>query len=86
MNPSMAPLEATGPGKAKPKELESNMSFLLQVSGYVRLFERKDGPMKAFSDTLVLVPNKEEVGAKGKGKTGEGKSYVIQSQNFRFVV
>lgn len=86
MNPSMAPLETEGPNKAKPKDLENNMSFLVQVSGYVRLFERKDGPMRAFSDTLVLVPNKEEAGAKGKSKTGEGKSWLIQSQNFRFVV
>ena len=82
LNPSLAPLDAS----AKPKDQENNMSILVQASGYVRLIERKDGPTRGFSDTLVLVPNKEEVGAKGKGKTGEGRSWVIQSQNFRFVV
>jgi NTF2-related export protein 1/2 len=82
LNPALAPLDNT----AKPKEQEANMSILVQVSGYVRLIERKEGPMRAFSDTLVLVPNKEEAGAKGKGKTGEGKSWLIQNQNFRFVV
>ena len=82
LNPALAPLDKT----AKPKEQELNMSILVQVSGYVRLIERKEGPMRAFSDTLVLVPNKEEAGAKGKGKTGEGKSWLIQNQNFRFVV
>ncbi|KAH0285330.1 hypothetical protein M436DRAFT_35938 [Aureobasidium namibiae CBS 147.97] len=82
LNPALAPLDKA----AKPKEQELNMSILVQVSGYVRLIERKEGPMRAFSDTLVLVPNKEEAGAKGKGKTGEGKSWLIQNQNFRFVV
>ncbi|KAG9555582.1 hypothetical protein KCU71_g14525, partial [Aureobasidium melanogenum] len=82
LNQALAPIGKT----AKPKEQETNMSILVQVSGYVRLIERKEGPMRAFSDTLVLVPNKEEAGAKGKGKTGEGKSWLIQNQNFRFVV
>ena len=82
LNSALAPLDQS----AKQKELENNISMLVQVSGYVRLLERKDGPMRGFSDTLVLVPNKEEAGAKCKGKTGEGKSWIIQSQNFRFVV
>lgn len=51
-----------------------------QVSGYVRLFERKDGPMRGFADHLVLVANKD------LGKSGEGRQWVIQTQNFRFVV
>lgn len=83
LNPAIIPIDVS---KAKPKEVENNMSVLVQVSGYVRLIERKEGPMRGFSDTLVLVPNKEEVGAKGKDKTGEGRSFVVQSQNFRFVV
>lgn len=82
LNPSLVAL----PDKPKAKEIESNMSLLVQVSGYVRLFERKDGPQRGFSDHIILVPNKEEVGAKGKDKTGEGRSWLIQSQNFRFVV
>ena len=83
LNPMLTPMDVE---KAKPKDIENNMSVLVQVSGFVRLMERKEGPMRGFSDTLVLVPNKEEVGAKGKDKTGEGKSWVIQTQNFRFVV
>ncbi|KAL1304778.1 hypothetical protein AAFC00_003713 [Neodothiora populina] len=70
LNPALAPIDVT---KARPKEIENNMSVLVQVSGQVRLVERKEGPLRAFSDNLVLVPNKEEVGAKGKGKTGEGE-------------
>lgn len=83
LNPSLTPLDVS---KARPKEVENNMSVLVQVSGYVRLIERKEGPMRGFSDVLVLVPNKEEIGGKGKDKTGEGRSWIIQSQNFRFVV
>jgi len=86
MNPSMMPLEAADKGRGRTRELEQNMSLLVQVSGSVRLVERKEGPLRGFSDTLVLVPNKEEVGGKGKAKSGEGRSWLIQSQNFRFVV
>lgn len=84
LNPSIEPIEAKGRGKVK--EMESNMSLVVQVSGYVRLVERKEGPMRGFSDSLVLVPNKEAAGAKGKAKSGEGRSWLVQSQNFRFVV
>lgn len=80
LNRALTPAE----GKSK-KELERNMSLTVQVSGYVRLYERKDGPMKGFSDSFVLVPNKEEVGAKGTGKAGHGRQWVIQTQNLRFV-
>jgi NTF2-related export protein 1/2 len=80
LNRALTPVE----GKSK-KELERNMSLTVQVSGYVRLYERKDGPMKGFSDSFVLVPNKEEVGAKGTGKSGQGRQWVIQTQNMRFV-
>ena len=80
LNRALTPVE----GKSK-KELEWNMSLTVQVSGYVRLYERKDGPMKGFSDSFVLVPNKEEVGAKGNGKSGQGRQWVIQTQNMRFV-
>ncbi|KAM0690541.1 hypothetical protein Q7P36_009308 [Cladosporium allicinum] len=80
LNRTLLPVE----GKSK-KELERNMSLTVQVSGYVRLYERKDGPMKGFSDSFVLVPNKEEVGGKGTAKSGHGRQWVIQTQNFRFV-
>ncbi|PSK55196.1 hypothetical protein B9Z65_2585 [Elsinoe australis] len=85
-NPHVANIEAQSNGKPRTRDLEQNISLLVQVSGYVRLIERKEGPIMGFADTLVLVPNKEEVGAKGKAKSGEGRSWLIQTQNFRFVV
>jgi len=80
MNPSL-----TADAKTK-RDAERNMSMVVQVSGYVRIAERKDGPMRGFSDSFVLVPNKEEVGGRGTGKQDFGKRFLIQSQNFRFVV
>lgn len=73
-------------GGRTQKEAERNLSISIQVSGYVRLIERKDGPMRGFSDQIVLVPNKEEVGGRGNGKTGQGRQFLIQVQNFRYVV
>lgn len=81
LNPCMVPLGE----KAGKKDAERNMSLVVQVSGYVRLVERKEGPMRGFSDSFVLVPNKEEVGGRGT-KGGEGRKWLVQSQNFRFVV
>lgn len=80
MNPSIG---TAGSGK---KEAESNVSLVVQISGYVRLQERKEGPMRGFSDSFVLVPNKEEMGGKGTGKQAVGRKWLIQTQNFRFVV
>lgn len=69
------------PGESKSmKEAERNVSITVQVSGYVRLVERKEGPMRGFSDSFVLVPSTET------GKQGTGQQWLIQSQNFRFVV
>jgi NTF2-related export protein 1/2 len=68
------------------KDAERNMSITVQCSGYLRLNERKDGPMHGFADTFVLVPNKEEVGGRGTGKQGQGRQWLIQTQTFRFVV
>lgn len=82
LNPSLAPLD----GKPSKRELERNVSLTVQVSGYVRLAERKEGPMRGFSDSFVLVPNKEDVGGRGTGKQDQGRRWLIQSQNFRFVV
>ncbi|KAK6435839.1 hypothetical protein LTR95_007976 [Oleoguttula sp. CCFEE 5521] len=75
LNPVLAVL---GEGATK-RERERNMSLVVQVSGYVRLFERKEGVMRGFSDSFVLVPNE------GVGKDGQGRQWVIQTQNFRFV-
>ena len=71
---------------ASKSAAERNMSICVQVSGYVRLGERKAGPMRGFSESFVLVPNKEETGGRGTGKTDHGRRWLIQSQNFRFVV
>ena len=75
LNPDFNP----GDGKSK-KEAERNMSLVVQVSGYVRLVERKEGPMRGFSDSFVLVPNPDT------GKQDVGRKWLVQSQNFRFVV
>lgn len=80
LNPSMA-----GSSKNK-RDAEWNMSLIVQVSGSVRLVERKEGPLRGFSDSFVLVPNREETGGKGSGKQDHGKKWLIQSQTFRFVV
>lgn len=77
VNPQVTPLDAS----AKQKEREQNISLLLQVSGSVRLLERKEGPIRGFSDQIVLVPNTTAA----RSKAG-GRAWVVQSQNFRFVV
>ncbi|KAJ8611755.1 hypothetical protein MRB53_037762 [Persea americana] len=59
MNPSMVNITS----KSK-KDHERNVSLVVQVSGYVRYHERKDGPMRGFSDNFVLVPNTEQVGGR----------------------
>ncbi|KAF2769292.1 hypothetical protein EJ03DRAFT_98083 [Teratosphaeria nubilosa] len=76
LNPCIAPLE---PG-AKKADAEWNVSLSVQVSGSVRLVERKEGPMRGFSDSFILVPG----GKEDKGK--RGPRWVVQSQTFRFVV
>ncbi|CAK4034481.1 nuclear transport factor 2 domain-containing [Lecanosticta acicola] len=78
LNPCVDP-DATG----TRKEAERNVSVVVQASGYVRLVERKEGPMRGFADQMILVPGK--TGDKGK-VLGEGRQWVIQSQTFRFVV
>lgn len=81
MNPSAAP-----PAGTTKKDAERTMSLVVQVSGYVRLGERNKGPQRGFAESFVLVPNREEVGAKGTGKQDVGRKWLVQSQNFRFVV
>ena len=75
LNPDLNP----GDGKTK-RDAERNMSLVVQVSGYVRLAERKEGPMRGFSESFVLVPNPDT------GKQDVGQKCLVQSQNFRFVV
>lgn len=68
------------------REAERNISISIQVSGFIRLAERKDGPTRCFSDNFVLVPNKESIGGRGTGRSGHGRQFLIQTQSFRFVV
>ncbi|CZR57920.1 related to nuclear transport factor 2 domain protein [Phialocephala subalpina] len=57
------------------------MSIVVIVGGTVKYGE--DGDVRAFSDSLVLVPNLEAHGPKAaKGL----KKWLVQSQNFRLVL
>ncbi|OJD32398.1 nuclear transport factor 2 domain-containing protein [Diplodia corticola] len=62
----------------QPEELVG--SVLVVVNGFARLEEKKDGPQRGFSETFVLVPN-----ANYSRKDG-GRRWVVQNQNFRYVV
>ncbi|KAM3414520.1 hypothetical protein BST61_g9679 [Cercospora zeina] len=72
INPAIDPEVAKS---GRMREMEKNVSIGVQVSGSVRLNERKGGEMRGFSEEFVLVPNK-----------GNGRDWLIQMQNFRFVV
>ncbi|KAI9834824.1 MAG: hypothetical protein M1819_002732 [Sarea resinae] len=60
-----------------------NMTILLVVSGYVRIGEPREGPMRGFSDSIVLVPNPDKTAEKGRAPRSK---WLIQSQTSRFVV
>lgn len=62
------------------KEEDLVGSLLVMVNGFVRLEEKKEGPTRGFSETLVLVPNKDFTRKDGS------RRWVVQSQNFRYVV
>ena len=64
------------------KDAEKNLPVVVMVSGYVRLEEAREGPMRGFSETFVLVPNAEK---EGKGKGSQKRAWLIQNQNFRYV-
>ncbi|QDS72503.1 hypothetical protein FKW77_000035 [Venturia effusa] len=73
-------------GDAGPKVKPSkNISILVLVNGHLRLEERKTGPLKEFSESFVLVPNIEKMTLE-KGPCMEKKNWLIQAQNFRYVV
>lgn len=82
LNPVLAPW----PGDAKKRDAEKNVSLIVQVSGTVRLGEPKEGPLRAFGDSFVLVPNTEVATGVGGKEGAGGKRWLIQSQAFRFVV
>jgi NTF2-related export protein 1/2 len=64
---------------------EKNISIMVIVNGHIRLEDRKTGPLKEFSETFVLVPNIEKM-VSGKGAAAEKRNWLIQVQNFRYVV
>ncbi|KZF24746.1 NTF2-like protein [Xylona heveae TC161] len=80
LNPSLV----TAGAQTAPPESGKNMTILLMVSGYIRFGELRDGPIRGFSETIVLAPNPEAAAIKGRGKSVKG--WLIQSQNFRMVV
>lgn len=67
-------------GQQKEQQEELVGSLLVVVNGFVRLEEKKEGPQKGFSETFVLVPNRDH------SKKDGSKRWVIQNQNFRYVV
>ncbi|KAK3670110.1 hypothetical protein LTR78_010050 [Recurvomyces mirabilis] len=77
MNPALVPTDS----KTK-KDAERNMSLIVQVSGSVRLGEAREGPLRGFSDSLVLVPNTEQAGGRGTGKQDYGKRCSSTSTTF----
>lgn len=71
---------------AGPKvKAEKNISILVIANGHVRLEDRKTGPLKEFSESFVIVPNIEKM-VLGKGPAMEKRNWLIQVQNFRYVV
>ncbi|KAK5711219.1 hypothetical protein LTR17_018511 [Elasticomyces elasticus] len=78
LNPTLKPTEGM-----KKKDVEPNMSLIVQVSGSIRIGQPKEGPLRGFSDSFVLVPNSELSGGAGTGKQDHGRQWLIQSQTFR---
>ena len=61
-----------------------NMTILVAVSGFVKVGPIKDSETKGFSESFVLVPNPESHNSRTRRRPA--KEWLIQSQNFRFVV
>ena len=67
------------------RDIEKHISILIQVSGSLKLQDNAQaGSMRAFSETFVLVPNTDKTS--GRGVMAGRRSFLIQSQNFRYVV
>jgi NTF2-related export protein 1/2 len=64
---------------------ERNMSLLVMTSGYLRLENAKWGPLHEFSETFVLVPNRDRLTPR-RGRDQQKPPWLIQSQIFRYVV
>ncbi|KAF2454767.1 hypothetical protein BDY21DRAFT_351555 [Lineolata rhizophorae] len=72
------------PPGATPIEPEKNFSMMVRASGQVRVKEPREGPLRQFGETLVLVPN--TLGAAGGAPKAKRQSWLIQTQLFRYVV
>ncbi|KAL8868640.1 MAG: hypothetical protein Q9174_004857 [Haloplaca sp. 1 TL-2023] len=70
--------------QAWPLESGKNMTILVSVSGYVKYGDAKEGKMRGFSETFLLVPN--PTAAVSKQRTKNVQEWLIQTQNFRIVV
>ncbi|KAE9981423.1 hypothetical protein EG327_006231 [Venturia inaequalis] len=68
--------------KVKPAK---NISIIVSVNGQLRLEERLKGPLKEFHESFLLVPNIDKMVLE-KGPCMEKKDWLIQVQNFRYVV
>jgi NTF2-related export protein 1/2 len=79
------PSSRTGEIPETAKQMEATASLIVHVSGAVRLEEPQKGPLKQFSETLVLVPNPEKHTA-STSSTSNQRNWLIQNQNFRYVV
>lgn len=80
INPNYVADGTTSQGNSRGQ----NATVLVVVSGSVKMGEDKETPARAFNETFVLIPNPASRGP--KARTRGTKEWLIQSQNFRFVV
>ena len=59
---------------------DENMSLVVIVDGHVRLHQRGRGPVKQFSETFVLVRNRD-----GRSLISGKRKWLVQSQSCRHV-
>lgn len=89
LNVKALPVTAVKNGSGEElQDFDRRMSITIQAGGSVRLEKPLTGPIREFSDVIVLVPDPEKL---PKGPVTEAmitknwdKQWVIQSQNFRF--
>ncbi|KAF2474980.1 uncharacterized protein BDR25DRAFT_301519 [Lindgomyces ingoldianus] len=92
LNPTFLPANDIQGGSCNASnDLERRMSFIVVVTGSVRLEEQLKGPLREFAESFVLVPNPAKL-ALSPGQTskhipfegGWDKQWLIQTQNFTF--
>ncbi|KAI9809835.1 MAG: hypothetical protein M1825_000268 [Sarcosagium campestre] len=88
LNPRYNADGATDDAEAKAngnRSTRPRISLALTVSGYAKYGDVKDGTMRGFSESIILVP-RPETGKEGARRGKAKKKYLVQSQNFRLVV